>query len=443
MEDWASLSKHFGEVYKGAVVADDALYRGNLLAANVAACEDLIITTPELAERLGIPVAIDLRGRFATYAEGMRWVWNTYKNQLNHHLCEFMHPDRLVNGAFAYALQWRAPMFWIVGPVDAKETGTDMAAETQLVAEIMAELAPNTAVLGFPYGGDGIGPGEVNGVVLASKYGKSLVCTDSLANACIMSGVSAPKFLQQKPPAPKLERDKIYIALTVSDGDNQNTWLDFFRRYFEHPRFGEFPVAFGMGPPIVDLMPGIAQWYYEHAAPNTEFLADVSGVGYIQPENYGLAYADRDAVFSGFLGWTNKYMKKLDMGTLRTVSGDDECLSRYVHGLPDAYAIFADMGSYSGRKGIDEMTYMLEGKPVFRAATSWRYGRPGFLREVRMHVGEKRPAFVNGFVHCWTYSDLEAICKSIYDEKDDDMVFVTPRQLEALYRQAREEGWAR
>jgi hypothetical protein len=442
VEDWPSLFERFRDVYKGAIVADDALYRGNLLAANVAACEDLIIATPELAERLGIPVAMDLRDRFDTYVEGMSWVWNTYKDQLNHYLCEFIHPDRLANGAFAYSLQWRAVMFWIVGPVDAENAGSDMAAETQLVAEIMAEMAPNTPVLGFPYAGHGVGPGEVNGVTLASKYGKPLVCTDSLANACIMSGVPAPAFLQQKPPAPELERDKVYIALTVSDGDNQNTWLAFFRTYFEHPRFGEFPVAFGMGPPIVDLMPGVAHWYYEHAAPNTEFFADVSGIGYTQPENYGLAYADRDAVFNGFLGWTAEYLKKLDMGTLRTVGGGDEWVGRYVEGLPDAYAIFADMGSYSGREGIDEMTYMLEGKPVFRAVTSWRYGRDGFLREVRTHVGEKRPAFVNGFVHCWTYTDMEVICQSIYDKRDDDMVFVTPRQLEVLYRQAREQGWA-
>ncbi len=443
VEDWAGLFNRFGDVYKGAVVPDGALYRGNLLAANVAACEDLIVATPEFAERLGIPVAIDLRDRFDTYVDGMRWVWNTYRDQLNHHLCSFVHPDRLANGAFAYELQWRAVMFWNVGPVDAKESGADVTAETQLVAEIMAELAPNTPVLGFPYAGHGVGPGEVNGVTLASKYGKPLICTDSLANACIMSGVSAPEFSQQKPPVPELEQDKVYIALTVSDGDNQNTWLGFFRPYFEHPRFGEFPVAFGMGPPIVDLMPGVARWYYDHAGPDTEFFADVSGIGYTQPENYGLAYTDRDAVFDGFLDWTAKYLRKLDMGTLRTVEGGDDVVGRYIKALPDTYAIFADMGNYSGRKGMNALTYMLEDKPVFRSVTSWRFGRTGFLREVRRHVGEVRPAFVNGFVHCWTYSDMDAICESIYDKKDDDMVFVTPRQLEALYLQARERGWAK
>ena len=57
-----------------------------------------------------------------------------------------------------------------------------MARETGLVEQIMSEMAPNVAVLGFPYAGEGVGPGEVNGVTLASKYAKPLVCTDSLAN---------------------------------------------------------------------------------------------------------------------------------------------------------------------------------------------------------------------------------------------------------------------
>ena len=62
------------------------------------------------------------------------------------------------------------------------------------------------------------------------------------------------------------------------------------------------------------------------------------------------------------------------------------------------------MGRDSGREGIDHLTYSLPGgMPVFRAVTSWRYGKDGFLREIREQVGSHRPAFVNGFVHCWTY----------------------------------------
>jgi hypothetical protein len=79
--------------------------------------------------------------------------------------------------------------------------------------------------------------------------------------------------------------------------------------------------------------------------------------------------------------------------------------------------------------------------PVFRSVTSWRYGKEGFLKEVREQVGSKRPAFVNGFVHCWTFGPDELAL--IYEQRDADMVFVTPSQLAALYRQAREKGWTK
>ncbi|MHC4251794.1 MAG: hypothetical protein ACYS9X_21960 [Planctomycetota bacterium] len=441
--EWAELFARFAEAYKGAVIYDRDLYRGDLVALNVAACEDLIALTPEVAKRLRVPVRIDLRGRFDNYADAMRWVWKTYRRKLNRHLCNFIHPGKLGTCAFAYDLQWRGVMFWYPGKVDASEPGADPVRDQRVVAETMAEMAPNVAVLGFPYAGEGVGPGEPPGVKLASSYAKALVCTDFLSNTSVMSGVRVPRFRQKRaPPAPPLERDKVYIALVLSDGDNQNTWRGFMKHYFEHPRHGEIPLAFGMGPPIADLQPGVAQWYYEHAAPTTEFICDVSGVGYIQPENYGTRFADREAVFDGFLDWTKRYLEIMDMHSLRTVGGEDDLLRRYATKLPGMHSLFADMGRWGERKKISELTYALGRMPVFRAVTSWRYKEEGFLREVREVVGDARPAFVNGFVHCWTWKNL-GLVGEIYDKRDADMVFVTPSQLAELYKQARRRGWAK
>jgi hypothetical protein len=268
------------------------------------------------------------------------------------------------------------------------------------------------------------------------------VCSDFLDNTCVMSGVQLDRLAQpRQPPPPALNTNCIYLALVMSDGDNQNTWLAFFKNYFNHPSFGKFPLAFGMGPPLRELMPGVAQWYFEHASPVTEFIADVSGVAYTEPEEYGVAFAERDRVFAGFLEWTARAMKPLGMRTTRTVGGGDDLVARYAKALPFCHSMFADMGRYSGREGIKQLTYSLpDGMPVFRAVTSWRYGKAGFLREVREQVGAQRPAFVNAFVHCWTFApeDLERI----YNERDPDMDFVTPTQLAALYQEAKTRGCA-
>ena len=73
----------------------------------------------------------------------------------------------------------------------------------------------------------------------------------------------------------------------MSDGDNLCTWRGYFRSYFNDPLHGTFPIAWGMGPTLIDVAPTIAQWYYQHATPNDEFLCDVSGVGYIYPPDFG------------------------------------------------------------------------------------------------------------------------------------------------------------
>jgi hypothetical protein len=236
-----------------------------------------------------------------------------------------------------------------------------------------------------------------------------------------------------------LERDKIYIALNLSDGDNQILWPGFFRRYFEHPAFGTFPLAFGIGPAIRELQPAVAQWYFEHASPTTEFFADVSGAGYMQPDHFGEAFINREQVWAGYLESTRRLMEPLGLRTIRTVGGNDDNVARYAAALPFCHSIFADMGRYSGREGIENLTYSLpDGIPVFRAVTSSRYGKEGFLREIREQVGDQRPAFVNGFVHCWTFS-MDDLAK-IHAERDADMVFVTPSQLASLSRQAQKSA---
>lgn len=435
--DWKTLVDGHRDLVKGVVVPDPGLYRGDVLALNVAACEDCLVATPELATRLGLPVKVDLRGRFATYAEGLHWLWETYRDRLDPHLCDFRHPRLLQFGTFDQAFQWRGLMFWVAGPREQGEPGVDGEAELAVVSRILAEMPANGVCLGFPTLADGEGMGEPQGVELLSRYGKSHIPTNHGGNYSFSSGIRVDQLPQSRPePSPVLERDKVYIALALSDGDNQVLWPRFYRGYFEHPAYGSFPLAFGIGPAIRELQPAVARWYFEKAAPSTEFFADVSGAGYMNPDHFAAAYANRAAVWADYFDWTRRLMEPLGLRTIRTVNGNDEAIAKVATALPSCHSIFADMGRYSGREGITNLTYSLpDGMPVFRSVTSWRHGKDGFLTEVREQVGDVRPAFVNGFLHCWTF-DMDAIAK-IHAERDSDMVFVTPSQLAALYRESR------
>lgn len=438
VDDWRGLFRQFGTVVKGAVVPDDGQYQGVLLACNVAACEDLIVAPEGLARELGLEVKADLRGCFPTYAESLQWLWKTYSGQLNHHLCIYAHPNTAFMGTLGYDMQWRGLIFWVSGEKDGSEPGADSLSERQVMAQIFASLPPNIGMRGFPWAGEGIGLGEGGGVEFCGGYGKGLVCTDHTPNLAVMSGVQIDSLTPPPQPAtPLLEADKVYVALTMSDGDNLNTFYDYFRPYFEHSSHGRFPIGWGMGPTILDLMPAVAQWYYEHAQPGDEFLADVSGIAYVFPQTYAERYRDRAKVLAGFLDWTARYMKRLGMATGRPHGGDNDRLSAYAEAIPFMHSIFADY-AYAER-GYEESVYTLPGgMPVFRALTSWRHGSGGLLREIRDVVGQRRPAFVNAFVHNWTFR-MEHLQAAV-NGRDADMVFVTPAQLAQLYRKAKQEG---
>jgi hypothetical protein len=440
--DWKSLVREARalSLVRGAVIADPALYRGDQIALNVAACEDALVVTPELARELELPILHDLRGRFASYAEALRWFATAYAGRYNLHLADYCAPRRMQEATWVYAFQWRAPLVWGSGPEDERNAGADRFEDRRVIAELFARMSPNSPLMGFPAAEPGQGLGEPPGVELASRYGRSLVCSDFLANTSITSGFVLAQIRQQAAPEPPaLRPDKIYVALALSDGDNLNAWLKFFRQYFEHPAFGSFPLAFGMGPALRELMPAVARWYGDRATPLNELFCDVSGAGYMQPPKYGLNLSDPDRAWKGFLDWTARMLPPMDMRTVRPVEAEDAHLKRYAQALPFCHSIFSDMGRYSGHKGLPQLTFSLpQGMPVFRAATTWRKDVGGPLAEIREQVGKTRPAFVNGFLHCWTFNpaDIAAIVATAGEE----FVFVTPAQLAALYRQSQQQA---
>ncbi len=438
--DLKALFRREAKAYKGVVVPDMNLYQGILIACNLAAVEDLIVASPELAKDLGIPVKEDLRGRLKTYAEGMDWLWTKYKDRFNHHLCIYAHPNTAFMGTLGYDMEMRGVIFWISGEKDGGMPGADPIAEMEVMGRIFSEMPPNIGMRGFPWAGEGLGLGEGGGVEFCGSFGKGLVCTDHTANMCVMSGVKIERLVPPvQPPAPPLEKDKVYVAYTMSDGDNINTFYDYFATYFDHPAHGEFPMGWGMGPAVLDLEPAVAQYFYEHAKPTDEFLADVSGIFYVFPQTYASRFRERWKVFDGFVKWTGQYMERLGMKTVRPINGDDDRMKRYAAGIPWMEAIFPDYGR-RGDINYDNGVYALaDGMPVFHALTGG--GPAGLLAEIRSVVGTHRPAFVNAFLCNWNFS-MDQL-KAIYDGRDADMVFVTPAQMAELYKAAKAKGWAK
>jgi hypothetical protein len=431
-----SLVETFRASIKGAVIPDPKVYNSPNLAVTLAGLDDLVVASPALAEQLKLPIGNDLRGRFKDNAAVLRYARTALMPRLNPYLSICLDPPLLGNGSLDQIIAAKGLAFWITGPKQQNLPGADMNAELAEIKEIFARLPLNSVVRGFWWHGDGVGLDETAGVSLGSRFGKVTIVSDYARNFSVLSGVPKAS-LSQKPPivSLKLDPSKVYIAFTMSDGDNVSTWFGYFRKYFEDPLHGTIPIGWGMAPGLLDVAPTLAQWYYDRATPNDEFICDVSGAAYIYPPDYGTALHDRPAALRSFYDWTQNSMQRMDMKTIRLMNVRTEDIPQVGALLPKVPFLMPDYG-WSGPKTYSEFTYTLPtGQPVFRAALEGQgQGPQEKANRLRRRAGNARPAFLNAFI--WNWGSSMSDLKQMLDILGPDYVPVTPSQLNDLYRQS-------
>ena len=432
-----SLVKIFRSAIQGAVVPDPKVYISPDIAVDVATVDNLVVATPALARRLHLPIKVDLRGKFRNDVAALRYLRRRLVPQMNPFLFTCLSPAVLNAGAADQIIAARGINFWVTGPKEQHEPGANMAGEKRQIEKLFAATPLMGVVRGFWWNGNGYGLGEGPGVKLASQYGKVTVVSNYTHNFSVLSGVPLAALKQKFAPAPKLNLSKVYLSLTISDGDNLDTWEDFFQHWFKSPYHGKFAVGWAMGPTLIDAAPTLARWYYQHAGPKDEFLAGVSGLGYMYPGVWAQCLRDRSGALKTFYRWTWRYMRRMDMKTLRLHQAYAPDMRRVIAtaaaDLPHVHFLMPDY-AWAGEQRV---TYMLpSGQAVFRAATSLTTDTARelslLLRQIRARAGATRPAFLNVFIWNWgngmhrLYRMLKTLGPGYVD--------VTPLQLNTLYR---------
>jgi hypothetical protein len=393
------------------------------------------MATPEFAHRLNLPIKVDLRGKFKSDIDALQYVRKRLQPRLNPYLACCLDPAIFDSGALDQIIAAKGLVFWITGTKAQNLPGARGPEEISEVKAILAAMPLGAVVRGFWWHGEDIGINESPGVSLGSRFGKVTIVSDYVANFSVFSGVPQPT-LQQKPqpPLPALDRSKVYFCFTMSDGDNLCTWRDYFRTYFEDPLHGTIPIGWGMGPSLIDNAPVWARWYYDHATPNDEFLCDVSGVGYIYGPDWATSLKDREGAFAEFYRWTEQYMHRLDMHTIRLMNVDAPDIAQAARLMPGVRFLTPDYGN-PGDKSYHQMTYDLPGdQTVFRAITGADAGVEKLVAQIKQRIGPQRPAFTNVFI--WNWGSKLSDLKRMQELLGPEYVAVTPSQLKALYNQA-------
>lgn len=119
-----------------------------------------------------------------------------------------------------------------------------------------------------------------------SKRKMCMIASDHCFNLSLFSN-DKPEYCYVQPKRPKItpDKNKHYVAIVMSDGDNVQ-WLqnDFrFPDWYGNKHRGKFPMTWTISPAAIDMNPQILDNLYRTMSPNDHFIAGPSGYTYMNP----------------------------------------------------------------------------------------------------------------------------------------------------------------
>jgi GxGYxYP putative glycoside hydrolase C-terminal domain/GxGYxY sequence motif in domain of unknown function N-terminal len=199
-----------------------------------------------------------------------------------------------------YIVATNALVFWL-DPL--------LPAEAALFTQILQKVGPDTPYLGWFVGGH-----EDPGVTLCSQNGVVVGAADFLNNATVLGGVRAP-ILSWQPPAttPQLE-NKVYVTLTMSEGDNLQYDEHRLRSIWNDINRGQVPINWSISPLLLDAAPSMLHYYQSTQTENDFLVAGPSGAGYTYPGDWP------SADLPSFTARTGLYMRRTGMDVIYTLN---------------------------------------------------------------------------------------------------------------------------
>ena len=196
-----------------------------------------------------------------------------------------------------YIVAAQAPVFWL-DPEDATQAA--------LFTSILERAQPDTPYLGwFPQGH------EMTGVTLCGQHASPVVAADFYINGSVFAGGAHAPISSHitHPPVPKVQ-NKIYLTLTMVEGDNAQYNQHRMRDMWDDAGRGAVPLNWSISVLLYDLGPAILGYYQRTATANDLLMAGPSGAGYTYPAVWPAA------ALEGYTQRSGAYMQATGMDTL-------------------------------------------------------------------------------------------------------------------------------
>lgn len=301
-------------------------------------------------------------GRWANETEAYQWALDTYRNDFNNHMLFSvgLRNDYLSGPwtMFDYTVASKGFSFWL-----NEEATADRA--------IMDNIF-NT--LNFPVGSSvfGFGLNEIGDHLnkITNGHNAGFVVSDYYANGTFWSSFPNKSFQQRKGIASEVKPNKVYVAISLSDGDNlQFDQTALYRIFKEDQNRGKVPVGITMAAVLQEINPKLLEFYYKNATKNEELTAGPSGFQFI----YG-DYYEKSNKYSEWIALNKKWLETAGFHTAHLWIANNNNFKAYMDGSGVDLVLDGEMGQTAG------------------AALNQKFNG----RTVRIDQG----------THCWTEGDV-------------------------------------
>lgn len=280
--------------HRRAVVVDPDV-RGSLnVATMLAAAEGLLVAHPWNLEPHRLEAAEDLRGRFASAAEGYAWAEEKLLPRLSSGILAMVEPAPSTYAIRDYLIAARVFTFWVSSEAESAVRGASAHRESAFASRLLARTPVLAPVLAPPLPSSGSAVRE-----LLARFGKTPVPVARLGNLSLSSGLRHALALpaRSEAPPPRFERGKVYVACVAP-------WEPEAALGGAGP--GPVPAGRLLPPYAADLLPVEAARTVAALGPRGSLGTD--GLGDVDWEGFGGAFGEKAAELR------REYLAILDRG---------------------------------------------------------------------------------------------------------------------------------
>lgn len=436
---------------QGLIIYDPNLIDTINIATTLAGQRDGIVVSPELAQELqglyALPVLADLRiYRWYNRLQAYLWAQKNLLSDCSSHLVAGMSPN-IVNGLRSFLVATRTFVYWLDTRRNVLDFSVGLRSEHTLAERIYRSFAPGTIHLGWFID-------EPSGVAMTSRAAIAVLASDFFNNLEVWTALQLSNSIRPVPVIAdidvKMAKDKVYVAFTMSDGDNLQYCQHRMLRLWRDSARGSVPLGWTISPVLLEAAPVMAQYYIDSATPNDELIAGPSGAAYIFPSHWPTAS------LSQFLQHTGELMQSMGLKTLSALDTDFLYNTRFPllskisltgmsfthrtrqQDFARALVPYGVRGILSGAGFLLNTTAywrMVNGLPVYRnLGLVGSVDRTVKLIKKAAAMNAKRPLFLN--VYCLAWSMSPSDLKQVKEQLDDSYEVVLPRTLLTMLAKA-------